>query len=82
MRKENVKMRVDLDGFENVEEAREAAMLFLRETASKKKLGPLRTYADSYAHTKESSTKRPRALCESLPPLVRLWKRISGDARS
>lgn len=73
-------MRVDLDGFVDVDEAREAAMLFLRETKNPKARGPLGTYGDSYSATSGASRSGQGHSRESSSPFAALLRRISGGA--
>jgi hypothetical protein len=56
-------MKIRLDGFEDLAEARAAAQAFLRETATKKKVsrGPRHTYADSYEPTSAQLTAPRRS---------------------
>jgi hypothetical protein len=74
--------RVDLEGFEDVAEARAAAARFLRETKpSPKARGPLAMY-DSYEATSGRFDVLPRALRELWSAFVRSWSGSSGERRA
>jgi hypothetical protein len=73
-------MRVDLEGFADVAEAREAAKHFLRETKPPKGSGPLAMY-DSYVRTSGPSSVQPPSLRERFSALARRWSSGSGARR-
>jgi len=73
-------MRVDLEGFDDVVEARDAAKHFLKETAPPKGGGPLGMY-DSYAATSGPSGAGRKTLRERWSAFARRWSGASGARR-